>query len=107
MPRFECPKCTNGTGNIAAFSHVKGGECFKCNGTGYIEQKNKPTTSKMFSFSFLWIDPSDCNYMKGKFCKCFNQKARTLKAAIKIAETKMKKNGSIDFKVEEVTQEEA
>lgn len=29
----ECPRC-GGRGNIPAFSHVQGGVCFKCGGTG-------------------------------------------------------------------------
>lgn len=104
MPKFECPKCANGSGNIKAFSHVLGGVCFQCKGTGYVEQKRKPTKSKLFSFSFLWTNPEHCNYMNGEFCDCFNKKARSLSEANKIAESSMKKNGAVDFKVEEITQ---
>ena len=28
-----CPKC-NGSGYISIYSHIKGGECFACNGRG-------------------------------------------------------------------------
>lgn len=104
MPTFECPKCTDGSGNIKAFSHVLGGVCFQCKGTGRVEQKNAPRKSKTYSFSFLWVNPEDSNYMNGEFCKCFNKKARSMSAAIKIAKTSMAKNGSVDFKVAELTQ---
>jgi len=30
-----CPKC-NGTGTIDHYRHVSNGDCFRCNGTGYI-----------------------------------------------------------------------
>ena len=33
---MNCPKC-NGTGHIAAFSHIKNGQCFKCEGTGKVK----------------------------------------------------------------------
>jgi hypothetical protein len=32
----DCPRCHNGAGRIDAFSHVKGGVCFKCNGKGIV-----------------------------------------------------------------------
>lgn len=104
MAKYECPKCSNGKGIINAFSHVLGGVCFKCKGTGFIEQKNKPTISKQYSFSFLWTDPNHCNYRNGDFCKCFIKKARSESAAIKIAEKAMKANGSVDFSVSEVVE---
>jgi DnaJ-class molecular chaperone len=28
-----CPRC-GGTGSLPGYQHVKGGECFKCHGTG-------------------------------------------------------------------------
>lgn len=101
MPKFECPKCNNGSGNIKAFSHVLGGVCFQCKGTGYIEQKRAPTKSKTYSFSFLWTDPNHVNFMDGEFCKCFNKKARSYNAAVKIAEKAMKNNGAVEYKIEE------
>jgi len=33
--KHTCPKC-NGTGVIDAFSHIHGGKCFWCGGTGYL-----------------------------------------------------------------------
>ena len=32
--KTDCPKCS-GTGHIRAFSHIKGGSCFSCDGRGY------------------------------------------------------------------------
>lgn len=34
-PKGNCPRC-GGHGHIAAFSHIKGGVCLKCNGTGNV-----------------------------------------------------------------------
>ena len=35
-PAAERPTCSrcSGTGRIPSFSHIKGGECFRCRGTG-------------------------------------------------------------------------
>lgn len=44
----DCPRCVNGTGRISAFSHVKGGICFKCGGRGKITLKRKPRPSMRF-----------------------------------------------------------
>ncbi|MFV7771687.1 hypothetical protein [Shewanella marisflavi] len=103
MPRFQCPKCTNGQGYINAYYHVLGGVCFHCKGKGFVEQKSAPRKSKTYVFSFLWTNPKAVNYRDGEFCICFKRKARSLNAAIKIAEQSMKNNGSQDFRVEEST----
>jgi len=99
MAKFNCIKC-DGKGIIKAFSHVVGGTCFACNGTGKVEQKNAPKKSESYVFSFLWLDESRANYNNGEFCRCFVKKARSLKAAQKIAEQAMAKNGAQDFKIE-------
>lgn len=39
--------------------------------------------------------------MDGEFCKCFNKKARSYNAAVKIAEKAMKNNGAVEYKIEE------
>lgn len=46
--KVECPRCTNGKGRIHAFSHVLGGVCFKCSGTGYVERKTAPKAQFWF-----------------------------------------------------------
>jgi len=79
---------------------VIGGVCFACNGTGKVEQKSAPKQSQSYVFSFLWADPSDCNYKGGDFCRCFTKKARSLNAAKKIAEQAISKNGASDYKIE-------
>jgi len=101
MIKVECGKCL-GKGYIRAFSGIKGGICFSCAGHGFKMQKNPPRKSKEFSFSFLWTDPVDPNYRDGDFCQCFWKKARTLKAAEKMAAEYVAKNGSADYRVEEV-----
>ncbi len=35
-PKGNCPRC-GGTGHIQAFSHVRGGTCLKCDGSGTIK----------------------------------------------------------------------
>ena len=42
MFKVVCPRCCNSKGVIDAYSHVKGGVCFKCNGVGWIYRKTKP-----------------------------------------------------------------
>ena len=39
MTAYPCSRCA-GTGRLNVFSHVLGGTCFKCNGTG--TQRHKP-----------------------------------------------------------------
>lgn len=39
---YPCSRCS-GSGTIQGFSHVVGGVCFKCHGSG--RQKGKPSTS--------------------------------------------------------------
>ena len=45
IKKTNCPKC-NGEGVISHFQHVKGGECFKCGGTGNgpLEYTERPMT---------------------------------------------------------------
>jgi hypothetical protein len=33
---YECPWGCNGTGYMPWFSHIEGGVCFRCHGTGWI-----------------------------------------------------------------------
>ena len=43
-----CTVC-GGTGHIAIYNHVAGGECFTCNGTGHVTEakaNNKPVVIK-------------------------------------------------------------
>lgn len=42
MYKVNCPRCTDGTGLITGFKHVKGGECFRCHGAGFITVKTDP-----------------------------------------------------------------
>jgi hypothetical protein len=100
MVKVECGKCM-GKGHITAFSHVQGGVCFSCGGTGYHLRKSTPKPSKKYSFSFLWTDPSDPNYQEGDYCLCFWKKARSLKEAESKAKKYMHINGSVAFKVAE------
>lgn len=46
--KVECPRCMNGKGHIRAFSHVRGGVCFKCGGAGYVERKTAPKAQFWF-----------------------------------------------------------
>lgn len=101
MIRVSCVKC-DGSGYIKAFDHVVGGVCFSCSGKGYRMMKREPVPSKSYSFSFLWTDPESPNYKNGEFCRCFYKKAKSEKAAEKIAIKAMKNNGAADFKVQEV-----
>lgn len=34
MKKHKCPHCVGGY--IERYSHIKGGKCFTCNGTGYV-----------------------------------------------------------------------
>lgn len=36
-PKGNCPRCA-GTGHILAYSHVRGGRCLKCDGSGNIDR---------------------------------------------------------------------
>lgn len=100
MNTYECQRCS-GKGTIKAFSHVIGGVCLKCKGSG--KQSTKPQKpSKSFSLSFLWDDESDVNYNGGDFCRCATIKAKTMAKATEKAEAMMRKNGSKDFKIEEL-----
>jgi hypothetical protein len=51
---MKCGKC-DGEGIIQGFSHVRGGICFQCNGTGVVPDPKKGTVShsKMFVNQFL------------------------------------------------------
>jgi hypothetical protein len=39
---MKCTKC-NGTGKIKAFTHICGGDCFQCNGSGFLPESKKHT----------------------------------------------------------------
>lgn len=46
--KVECPRCLGGKGTIKAFSHVRGGECFKCQGKGYVMATKAPAAKIWF-----------------------------------------------------------
>jgi hypothetical protein len=99
MIKVECDRCL-GKGRINAYAGIQNGICFKCNDKGFVLQKNPPRIQKTFKVSFLWLDKDDCNYNNGDFCHCWSKKYPSMNKARLDAETKMKKNGSSDFKVE-------
>lgn len=80
QPTYECPRCHGGKGIISAFSHVKGGVCFKCSGKGYIQGKPSAPT-QWFVAMQRWDDPADCNYNNGQFIRTFRFKAKNQTAA--------------------------
>lgn len=81
---YDCSRCL-GRGKISGYSHVIGGTCFKCHGTG--KQKTKPSTSKTWAV----LDS------KGKHA--YNIKAKTAEKAVKIARVTWQ-GSSPDFKAE-------
>ena len=81
MITFECPRCL-GKGHIKAFTHVLGGVCFKCNGTGTVTQKAKPSTSTLFRVSIETIEGSTLSPV-------FNKKGRTAAACLKAAQKQL------------------
>lgn len=42
----ECDRC-NGNGTIRGYSHVQGGVCFKCGGTGKVATKRQPSAAQI------------------------------------------------------------
>ena len=101
MIKVDCHNC-NKSGRITAFSHIKNGICFKCEGKGYTEHKAPPRNQKTFAVSFLWLDEEDPNYLNGDFCHCWNKKYPSMNKAKQAAAASMKRNGSVDFRVEVV-----
>ena len=99
MIKVECTRCLEEKGNIKAFSHVLGGECFKCGGKGFVLQKTKSKPSKYYSFFFLWLDKTHCNYNNGEFILCFNKKARSMNDAVKKDKKSLMINEASNFKI--------
>ena len=73
---FKCTRC-NGKGHLPIFSHVLGGVCFKCGGTG--KQASKPGKP-----SVKWA-VFGTNRMTGERARLYNVKAKNEKAAIEKA----------------------
>lgn len=73
---YKCSRC-RGNGRLNAFSHVIGGVCFKCGGTG--TQATKPTESlPLFAVMFV-------NRATGAATRIYNLRARTSALAMKVA----------------------
>lgn len=72
---YPCSRC-EGAGRIRAFSHVVGGVCFRCGGTG--KQKSKPATST--TWAILGRDPQT-----GEVRHIYNIRAKTPSVALKKA----------------------
>lgn len=75
---YPCWRC-EGKGRIQAYSHVVGGTCFKCHGTG--RQKTKPRSSSI-KFAVFAL-----NRETGKMERIYNMSARSSAVAIRCAET--------------------
>jgi len=101
LVKVDCGKC-GGKGHIRAFTHVVAGICFACDGNGFKMLKAAPKPARKFKVSFLWTDPKNPNYNDGDFCHCWNESARSLPAVQRKAAAAQKRNGSVDFKIEEV-----
>lgn len=97
MAKFECPKCSGGSGHIKAFSHVMGGVCFKCGGKGYVEQKTKPA-KPMLEWSVGATNAAKSHPQDHEAGVCvfpiFTIKASTEAAALKKATEKLSKGSA-------------
>jgi len=72
---YPCSRC-EGARYIRGFSHVVGGVCFRCGGTG--KQKSKPATSTLWAI--LGRDP-----LTGEEKHAYNISAKTPSVALKKA----------------------
>lgn len=73
---YKCCRC-QGRGKLNAFSHVIGGVCFKCSGTG--TQANKPTEAlPLFAVMFV-------NRATGAAERIYSLRARTSALAMRVA----------------------
>ena len=70
---YECDRCS-GRGRISVFSHVIGGTCFKCGGSGRL--KRKPPAKSVVYAVFLVHRES------GKPARIYNVKAKAPQAAM-------------------------
>lgn len=73
---YECPRCS-GSGWIECFSHVIGGKCFRCHGTGKVDRKPVVT----IKWAVLGTDAN------GNRFHAYNTTGRTAKIAIERART--------------------
>lgn len=84
--KYDCPRCS-GLGRIKCYSHVIGGQCFRCHGTGKVS--TKPVVS--IKWAVLGTDQT------GNRAHAYNVRARTAGAAIKRAR-QMWGNASTEWK---------
>src|ERR1700747_1402532 len=87
---YACSRC-NGKGIISAFSHVIGGTCFKCHGSG--KQTTKPA-SKLPKFAVM-----GSYRLSGESARLYNVQAKDESAAVEKA-LKMFERASDAFKLE-------
>lgn len=99
MNKYPCPRCTNGTGIIKAFSHVKGGVCFKCDGKGFVMLKSAPAKPlpkwRVGAINKLQSHPGD-HPVGAVVFPIFSVAARTEEAAIKKAAEKLSRGNGYD-----------
>ncbi|MGP9633721.1 hypothetical protein ACT3R7_11710 [Halomonas sp. AOP43-A1-21] len=98
LHKADCPRCAGGKGHIDAYSHIKGGVCFKCDGKGYVMLKAAPRRSTSWRVGATNIEqthPGD-HEAGAVVYPIFTLKARSESEALKKARAKLERGEGYD-----------